>query len=420
MDASLISIILVSLAISAFFSGIEIAFITANKLLIELKSKQGVYTAKLLSPFVSNPSKFISTTLIGTNIGLVVYGVYMGKFLEPMLKDASTLFEQYDIIQLFITSLISTILVLVVGEFIPKVLFRINPYFLLQVFILPFLFFYYAFWPLVYFITSLAKWVLSKLMRVRFNEATPVFSKVDLDNYITENMDDLDEDADVDTEIFKNALDFSNVKIRACMTPRTELVSMNMSDAVEDLYKKFLETGLSKILIHQGTVDHIIGYVHQKDMFSKPASIRSILIPIEIVPETMPANEVLNLFTRTNKSIALVVDELGITAGIVTIEDIMEEIFGEIEDEHDVEQLSEKQINDKEFIFSGRLEVDYLNDKYELDIPEGDYQTLAGYILYKYENVPQRGEVFNIDHFEITTLSTEKTRINEVRIRVLK
>lgn len=420
MDASLISIILISLAISAFFSGIEIAFITANKLLIELKSKQGVYTAKLLSPFVSNPSKFISTTLIGTNIGLVVYGVYMGKFLEPMLKDASTLFEQYDIIQLFITSLISTILVLVVGEFIPKVLFRINPYFLLQVFILPFLFFYYAFWPLVYFITSLAKWVLSKLMRVQFNEATPVFSKVDLDNYITENMDDLDEDADVDTEIFKNALDFSNVKIRACMTPRTELVSMNMSDAVEDLYKKFLETGLSKILIHQGTVDHIIGYVHQKDMFSKPASIRSILIPIEIVPETMPANEVLNLFTRTNKSIALVVDELGITAGIVTIEDIMEEIFGEIEDEHDVEQLSEKQINDKEFIFSGRLEVDYLNDKYELDIPEGDYQTLAGYILYKYENVPQRGEVFNIDHFEITTLSTEKTRINEVRIRVLK
>jgi CBS domain containing-hemolysin-like protein len=257
-------------------------------------------------------------------------------------------------------------------------------------------------------------------MRVQFNEATPVFSKVDLDNYITENMEDLDEDADVDTEIFKNALDFSNVKIRACMTPRTELVSMNISDAVEDLYQKFLETGLSKILIHQGNVDHIIGYVHQKDMFSKPASIRSILIPIEIVPETMPANEVLNLFTRTNKSIALVVDELGITAGIVTIEDIMEEIFGEIEDEHDVEQLSEKQINDTEFIFSGRLEVDYLNDKYELDIPEGEYQTLAGYILYKYENVPQRGEVINIDHFEVTTLSTDKTRINEVRLRVLK
>jgi CBS domain containing-hemolysin-like protein len=420
MDASLISIILISLAISAFFSGMEIAFITANKLLIELKSKQGVYTAKLLSPFVSNPSKFISTTLIGTNIGLVVYGVYMGKFLEPLLINASSLFAQYDIIQLFITSLISTILVLVVGEFIPKVLFRLNPYLLLQVFIFPFLLFYYAFWPLVYFITSLAKWVLSKLMRVQFNEATPVFSKVDLDNYITENMEDLDEDADVDTEIFKNALDFSNVKIRACMTPRTELVSMNISDAVEDLYQKFLETGLSKILIHQGNVDHIIGYVHQKDMFSKPASIRSILIPIEIVPETMPANEVLNLFTRTNKSIALVVDELGITAGIVTIEDIMEEIFGEIEDEHDVEQLSEKQINDTEFIFSGRLEVDYLNDKYELDIPEGEYQTLAGYILYKYENVPQRGEVINIDHFEVTTLSTDKTRINEVRLRVLK
>jgi putative hemolysin len=415
----LIAIIIFSLAFSAFFSGIEIAFISANKLLIELKSKQGEFGARMLSPFITNPSKFISTTLVGTNIGLVVYGVYMGRFLEPIVGSIASFISGNDFLLLLISSLISTCLVLVVGEFIPKVLFRLNPYLLLKVFVIPFLGFYYLFWPLVHFITWLAKGLLNFILRVRFTESTPVFSKVDLDNYITENMDDLEEDADVDTEIFKNALDFSNVKIRACMTPRTELVSMNITDDVSPLYQKFLETGLSKILIHQGTVDHIIGYVHQKDMFSKPQSIRSILIPIEIVPETMPANEVLNLFTRTSKSIALVVDELGITAGIVTIEDIMEEIFGEIEDEHDVDQLSEKQISEKEYIFSGRLEVDYLNDKYSLDIPEDEYQTLAGYILQRHENIPQRGESFVIDHFEITVLSTEKTRINEVRLRMI-
>jgi CBS domain containing-hemolysin-like protein len=275
------------------------------------------------------------------------------------------------------------------------------------------------FWPIVHFITWLAKLVLNNLLKLEFNESTPVFSKVDLDNYITENMDEMDDDAELDTEIFKNALDFSNVKIRSCMTPRTELISMNIQATPKELYQKFLETGLSKILVHQGNIDHIIGYVHQKDIFKTPASIRSILIPIEIVPETMPAHEVLNTFTRSNKSIALVVDELGITAGIVTIEDIMEEIFGEIEDEHDVEQLVEKQLNEKEFLFAGRLEVNFLNDKYDLNIPFGDYQTLAGYILEKYENVPARGETFTIDQFNITVLSVDKTRINEVKLRIL-
>jgi CBS domain containing-hemolysin-like protein len=279
--------------------------------------------------------------------------------------------------------------------------------------------FYYLFWPLVHFITWLSKLLLNNLLRLQYNETTPVFSKIDLDEYITENMEDLDDDADVDTEIFKNALDFSNVKIRECMTPRTELVSANLQSSVHELFAKFLETGLSKILIHQGSVDHIIGYVHQKDMFKKPVSIRSVLIPIEIVPETMPAQEVLNMFTRTHRSIALVVDELGITAGIVTIEDIMEEIFGEIEDEHDVEQLTEKQISDKEYLFSARLEVDYLNNKYELDIPEGEYHTLGGYIIEQYQNFPSRGETFSIDRYEITVLSVEQTRINEVRLRVV-
>jgi CBS domain containing-hemolysin-like protein len=419
MDSSY-SIILFSLAFTAFFSGIEIAFISANKLLIELKNKQGDYSAKLLSPFVSNPSKFISTTLVGTNIGLVIYGIYMAIVLNQLY---SNLLPQnllaYPFLLFFFTTIISTFIVLVVGEFIPKMLFRINPDVVLRIFIYPFMLFYYLFWPLVHFITWLSKVLLNNLLRLQFNESQPVFSKVDLDEYITENMDDLDEDADVDTEIFKNALDFSNVKIRECMTPRTELVSINLQSTVDELYHKFVETGLSKILIHQGSVDHIIGYVHQKDIFKKPVSIRSVLIPIEIVPETMPAHEVLNMFTRTHRSIALVVDELGITAGIVTIEDIMEEIFGEIEDEHDVEQLTEKQISEKEFLFSARLEVDYLNSKYELDIPEGEYHTLGGYVIEQYQNFPSRGETFTIDHFEITVLSVEQTRINEIRLRVL-
>lgn len=419
MDSSY-SIILFSLAFTAFFSGIEIAFISANKLLIELKNKQGHYSARLLSTFVANPSKFISTTLVGTNIGLVVYGIYMAGNLQNLYNLLVPGLQQYPFLMLLITTIASTIVVLVVGEFIPKMLFRINPDALLRVFIYPFMLFYYLFWPLVHFITWLSKLLLNNLLRLQYNETTPVFSKVDLDEYITENMEDLDDDADVDTEIFKNALDFSNVKIRECMTPRTELISANLQSSVDELYAKFLETGLSKILIHQGSVDHIIGYVHQKDMFKKPVTIRSVLIPIEIVPETMPAQEVLNMFTRTHRSIALVVDELGITAGIVTIEDIMEEIFGEIEDEHDVEQLTEKQISENEFLFSARLEVDYLNNKYELALPEGEYHTLGGYIIEQYQNFPARGETFSIDRYEITVLSVEQTRINEVRLRVVK
>lgn len=419
MDSTII-IILLSLFVTAFFSGIEIAFISANKLLIELKNKQGNYSARLLSPFVTNPSKFISTTLVGTNIGLVIYGMYMAGLTEGLFRSVFPGIEEHKFILLFLSTVLSTIIVLIVGEFIPKVLFRINPDAVLRFFVLPFMLFYFLFWPLVHFITWLAKSILNYVFRLNFNESTPVFSKVDLDDYITENMEDLEDDADVDTEIFKNALDFSNVKIRESMTPRTELISVNLQSSISELYQKFVETGLSKILVHQGSVDHIIGYVHQKDMFKNPTTIRSVLIPIEIVPEAMPAQDVLNIFTRTNKSIALVVDELGITAGIVTIEDIMEEIFGEIEDEHDVEQLTEQQLSENEFLLSARLEIDYLNSKYELDLEEGEYHTLGGFIMEKNENFPARGETFVLDHFEFTILSVTQTRINEVRLKVLK
>lgn len=411
-------IIICSILVSAFFSGMEIAFISANKLLIELKNKQGSFSAKILSPFVNNPSKFISTTLVGNNVGLVIYGIYMAAFLDPYIRIWIPGANENTFLLLFLSSIISTAIVLVTGEFIPKVLFRINPDIILRVLAVPFLLAYYIFWPLVHFITWLAQFILNQLFRLNFTETTPVFSRVDLDQYITDSVEDLEEDADVDTEIFRNALDFANVRVRDCMTPRTELISINMSATVEELYQKFVTNGLSKILVHQGSSDHIIGYVHQKDMFKKPQSIRSILIPIEITTETMPANELLNIFTRTHKSIALVVDELGVTAGVVTIEDIMEEIFGEIEDEHDVEQLTEKKLDDKTYLFSARLEVDYLNNKYELNIPEGDYHTLGGFIFAMHENIPTRGEIIEIEPFKFTIISITNTRINEVKLEV--
>lgn len=411
-------LIFLSILISAFFSGIEIAFISSNKLLIELKSKQGSIPARMLSPFVSNPSKFISTTLVGTNIGLVIYGVYFGEFIDPRITTWFPFAGHNKFLLLLISTTISTAIVLVTAEFIPKMLFRINPDIILRILALPFLLFYYLFWPIVHFITWLAKFILNKLLKLNFNESTPVFSKVDLDQYISDSADDIEEDADVDTEMFKNALDFANVRLRDCMTPRTELVSISIQSDIKDLYKLFVETGLSKILVHQGSVDHIIGYVHQKDMFKEPGTIRSVLIPIEIATETTSANELLNTFSHSHKSIALVVDELGITAGIVTLEDIMEEIFGEIEDEHDIDQLTEKQIGEKEFIFSARLEIDYLNSKYEFEIPEGDYQTLGGFIFNRHESIPQRGEVIEVDSFVFTVLSIQGTRINEVKLVV--
>jgi CBS domain containing-hemolysin-like protein len=419
VDSSLIPYILLSIVISAFFSGIEIAFISANKLLIELRNKQGSFSARILSPFVNNPSRFISTTLIGNNIGLVIYGICMGDFLEPGLRGFFPHPEEYPFTLLFLSTVISTAIVLVLAEFIPKMLFRINPDSILHVLALPFLLTYYLFWPLVHFIMWLAKFILNNLFRLNFTEVTPVFSKVDLDQYVTESTEDLEEDADVDTEMFRNALDFANVKVRDCMTHRTELVSISVQADIEELYQKFVETGLSKILVHHETIDHVIGYVHQKDLFRSPATIRSILIPIEVAAETMAANDLLDIFTRTHKSIALVVDELGVTAGIVTIEDIMEEIFGEIEDEHDVEQLTEKRLGPNEYLLSARLEIHYLNDKYEFDIPEGDYNTLSGFIISHHENIPMRGEIITIGKYQFTVVSTEKNKINDVSLKVI-
>ncbi len=414
-------IIIGSIIFSAFFAGIEIAFISANKLLIELKNKQGSVYAQLLSPFVANPSKFISTTLIGNNIGLVVYGIYMASVLENNLTQLIPELEHSRFILLLFQTLISTLIVLVTAEFLPKVLFRINPDSVLEVLVFPFIVFYYLFWPMVHFIIWLSKIILSKVSGDQFTENTPAFSKVDLDQYISQiNEQDLPDDIEVDTEIFKNALDFSTIKVRECIIPRTELVGVEINTSIEALQHKFIKTGLSKILIFDQKEDQIIGYVHQKEMFKKPKSIKSILISIEIATETMSILDLLNRFIKTRKSIAMVVDELGGTAGIITIEDIMEEVFGEIEDEHDIGDLTEEKINDMEFRFSARLEINYLNNEYNLNIPEGDYQTLGGLIFERHENIPTQGEKIIIDSFEMTVESIHHTKMGIIRMKLLE
>jgi CBS domain containing-hemolysin-like protein len=411
-------IILLSMLMCAFFSGIEIAFITASKLRIELKSKQGSYTARILSQFVKEPSKFISTTLIGNNIALVIYSIYMDGAMSPLVAGVLPYEHDNEFLVLLITTIVSTAVVLIFAEFIPKALFRINPDVILFMLTFPFMVFYYLLWPVVHFIVYLSKFVFVKIFRLEFSESTPVFSKIDLDNYINESAKlDLDEDADIDTEMFRNALDFANVKVRDCMVPRTELVAIEVTDTIENLYSKFLESGHSKILVYHDSIDNVIGYVHQVEMFKKPKSIRTMMISPVIATETMQANELLKLFSTNKKSVALVVDEFGGTAGMVTIEDIMEEIFGEIEDEYDVEKLTEQKVSDTEFVFSARLEIDYLNREYDLNIPEGEYTTLGGFIIEHHESLPHKDEKIQIGPYEFTILSVFHTRINEVRMK---
>jgi CBS domain containing-hemolysin-like protein len=344
----------------------------------------------------------------------------MAKVLDPFLVSISPYFETHKFLLLFTQTIVSTLIVLVTAEFIPKVLFRINPDLVLQVLALPFLIFYYLFWPVVHVIIWLSKIILNGFLKIKYTETTPVFTKIDLDDYINQVSDnDLDEDAEVDTEMFKNALDFSNLKVRDCMTPRTDLEIIDITETPEVLYEKFVKTGLSKILVYGGTSDNIIGYVHQKEIFKKVNSIKEIVFPIEIVPATTSVMDVLNRFSKTRKSIALVVNELGGTAGIVTIEDVMEEIFGEIDDEHDTESLTEKVLSENEYLFSGRLEIYYINNKYDLNLPEGEYNTLGGFITANHEDIPMQGEKLVIDGFEFTIQKSSSAKIEEVVLKIL-
>ncbi|MBL4655138.1 MAG: HlyC/CorC family transporter [Bacteroidia bacterium] len=413
----------IAIIFSAFFSGMEIAFITADKFRIAVRSQKGIFTAKILSQLTNKPSHFIGTTLVGNNIALVVYGIVMVQLMRPIIISNLPVVLNNEMMILTIQTILATLFILVTGEFIPKVLFRIIPNQLLNFFALPMLLFYYVLYPIVYIILRMSKFILVNVFRLKYDENEPVFGIVDVTDYLekhTEQKRDKEEEIDQEIILFKNALDFSSVKVRECMVPRLEIIAINVNESLEKLKNQFNETGLSKILVYKDSIDDIIGYVHVFDLFKVNVSINSILLSISIVPESMSAKDLLTLFTEKRKTIALVVDEFGGTSGIVTLEDVMEEIVGEIVDEHDSTELVDVELDDDEYIFSTRLEIDHLNEKYGLGIPESDeYETLSGYILAHQEDIPEKEDVIEMDNFSFIILDVSETRIEKVKMKVL-
>ena len=413
-------IIAIAVLLSAFFSGMEIAFLSANKLKIELDNKQGVLSATILSGFIRKQSKFIGTLLVGNNIALVVFGIYTAVWLEPWLSG----FLSSEVWILLLQTVISTLIILFFGEFLPKTVFRLNSNFLLNIFSVPLLIVYYLLWIPMTVMVGISEWVLKYLLRVETQPGKAAFGRVDLDNYvreITSSAEHTEEELEHEIQIFQNALDFSKVKARDCMVPRTEVAAVEVSEEVEKLKQVFIDTGYSKILVYRDSIDNIIGYVNSIEMFRKVESIRRLVVPVIIIPETISANEVLRLFIQQNKSLAVVVDEFGGTSGILTIEDVMEEIFGDIEDEHDHEEFLEEKISDSIYHFSARLEIDYLNDKYKFDLPESEeYETLAGLILNKREHIPDINDVMDVDGYRLTITAGSNVRIESVRVEVLE
>ncbi|MEO9966025.1 MAG: hemolysin family protein [Reichenbachiella sp.] len=420
MDPFILGVIVICVIFSALFSGLEIAFITTNKLHIELQGKQGSLSAKVLSKFARRPSNFIATTLIGNNLTLVIYGIFMAMLLDPWL--AMYLPKQFtnDFIILILQTTISTVIVLFTAEYIPKSIFLVNPYGLLSFLAVPFLVIYYMLSPAVFLIVFASKFFIIKVLGLNYSDEIPVFGLTDLNNYIKKIADDtIDQtEQDVDTKYFNNALDFKTVKVRECMIPRTEIVGMDVNADIDELKEQFIDSGHSKIIIYDESIDEVIGYCHSLELFKKPANIKSILTKIIIVPETMPANELLLQMITDHKTLALVVDEYGGTSGIVSIEDIIEEIFGEIHDEHDESDLHEEKLNDQEYILSARQEIDYLNETYGWSLPKGDFDTLGGLILSINENLPKKGQIIELEGFSIEILLMEDARIEKVRLKI--
>ena len=415
MTATL-SVILICLLLSAFFSGMEIAFLTSNKLRIEIdKSKKGV-TQALIDLFISHSGMYITTLLVGNNVVMVIYGIFMSDLLVKQFE-----FLHLSIgVELFVETLVSTLIILVFAEFLPKTVFRLRSNLFLKLFSVPVFLFYLLFFPLSYFSVWLGGWLLRIFTGRKLGHKEPnrAFGKVDLNNLIEEGEVNARQEEEMhEIKLFRNALDFSEVKLRECIVPRPDVVALSIDSSIEELTQLFIDTGLSRILIYKESIDDIIGYVHISTLFKDPPTIAKALSRVLIVPETMSAQRLLNLFIRDQKSVAVVVDEFGITAGIVTIEDIMEEIFGEIEDEHDHLNLKEVMISEQEYIFSGRLEVDYLNEKYHLDLEEREeYETLAGLVLYFNQSIPQEGETIVVNNLTFKILSVKNARIEEINV----
>jgi putative hemolysin len=417
-------IVLLSLIASAFSSGMEIAFITANKLKIELDKKQGVFASGIIGHFTSHPKMFIATMLVGNNVALVVYGLYMGDAITHGLNGYMPVVANFlgEFGTLLTQTILSTIIVLVLAEFIPKAIFSSNPNRWLNLFAVPLAIWYGVLYVFAWIVTLFSDLFLRIFVKKQPKDEEVEFGRIDLDHYLQQVTGNIDHNKDMDHEIqiFQNALDFSKVKARDCLVPRNEIVALDITETIETLKQKFIETRLSKILIYRDSIDHIIGYVHSFELFKMPEQIQHILRPVAIIPEPMQANEILELFIKQKKNIAVVVDEFGGTAGMITMEDVVEEIFGDIEDEHDKEETVIKQISEKEFEFSARLEIDFINSKFGLGLPENDeeYDTLGGLVLYLYEDIPEEGEIIQLDNITLSPLIVSENRIDLVKVTV--
>ena len=428
MDATQVQMIVVfcSLVLSAFFSGMEIAYISANKIHIEIEKKQQDFLSVILKKLTAKPSKFIATMLLGNNIALVVYGYFMGDLLQGWLEGMpfgeslvwlNTFVQEFSLLS---QTIISTLVILVTAEFLPKVFFQIYANKLLKFFVIPAYIFYLIFSVLSVFIIWLSDLILKYLFKTEGDEVQLAFTKVELGNYISEQMESVNDQDEVDTEIqiFQNALEFSEVKSREVMLPRTEIVAVDERTTPSAINKLFIETGLSKILVYKDTIDDIIGYVHSFELFKKPKTISSVLMPVVYVPETMLVKDVLNVLTKKHKSICVVIDEYGGTSGMMTVEDIVEELFGEIEDEHDTVALIEERLGEHHYKLSARHEVDYLNEIYKLDLPESEnYETLGGLVVSHAEEIPQEGETIDIGNLSFHIIETSNTKIELLEVR---
>ena len=416
-----IGIIILCLILSAFFSGMEIAFVSSNKIYLEIEKKQDDFISKILTKLTQKPSKFIATMLVGNNIAMVVYGFFMGDLLMRWFENNGLQLTPFS--NLLLQTSLSTLLVLMTSEFLPKVFFQIYANTFIKLFALPAYFFYKLFYYISSFLIWISDYVLRKFFKTEGDQINLSFSKIELGNYISEQMNSVQDHQTVDSEIqiFQNALEFSAVKARDVMTPRTELVAVDLHSSVVDLREMFIETGYSKIVVYFNTLDDIVGYVHSFELFKKPRSIKSIMIPVEFVPETILIKDTMNLLTKKRKSVAVILDEYGGTSGIVTMEDIVEELFGEIEDEHDSdEELIETKINENTYLFSTRLDVEYLNEEYKLNIPESDsYGTLGGFIVDFSKEIPQKGDQIAAGNFQFVIEEATNKKIVLVKMTVI-
>ncbi|XZF14693.1 hemolysin family protein [Chitinophagaceae bacterium MMS25-I14] len=426
MDSHLILYIIGCIVLIGFFAGIEIAFVSVNKLNIELRKKQGTFSGRVLSRFMENPAEFIGTSLIGVNILLVIYGSLMTRFTEHSLEMLLAPLHNYnanlfEYAKLLLDTLIATIVILVFAEFVPKAIFRAKAEQVLSFFSVPIQMMYYVLYPLAKVFVSISEFILKYLFNVRIKDTQNVFNRVDLEHFVKQSLHGHEnENSELNTELFENALYLVNVKIRKCMVPRNEVEAVEINTSIRDVRQKFIDTKLSKIIVYENSIDNIVGYLHHLDLNRRPQNIRQVLHTISAVPEAMSAVDLMNRFTKERKSIAWVIDEFGGTAGIVTMEDVLEEIFGDINDEYDVQEHVEKQISENEFIFSGRLELDYLNEKYNFTFPTDESETLSGYIITNHETIPKMKDRIIIDKYEFDILLMSDTRIETVKMKVLR